>query len=180
MSKANVVGRAVVRTDDAMLAVFDQESPANVAGHYQKALTDSWGTPAEASHAASGAWSEADRRRAEDNFEQYWRHRGGEGAVLVWRPGSGVHRVELRLAEAGTSGRRQVPVAGFLVSARGTTRLRCPSGRIVVSALRELGVASLVPTLTVAAGHYKVSLDRAVGRGAEGFVLTLRACAANN
>ena len=80
----------VVRTDDAMLAVFDQESPANAAGHYEKALAECWGTPAEPSHAAAGAWSEADRRRAEDSFEQYWRHRGAEGAVLVWRPGSGV------------------------------------------------------------------------------------------
>lgn len=148
----------ILEAASPMLGMWDSESPVNKPGLYDQAWDAAW----EFDRDPPGglAWKHEDMEAACERFDQYWNHRQARGEVLVWKPGSGVYRVELRILPP----KPKVKVSktrkeAFLGGQDVESVLRCPSGSIVVGCLKSLGSSGLQAAATVPPGEYRVGLD---------------------
>lgn len=138
---------ALVKCSDAYIAVFDDGSACNRAGHFKESWDKAWDFEKNSPGAFKGATGPGDLEQAGDRFSQYWNHRMSEGEILVWNPGSGVYRVEVRLLAAKP--RRKLSEEKLLA---------CPTGKLLIAGLDELG-GRITAAATVPPGRYRAGLE---------------------
>jgi hypothetical protein len=136
----------LIRTEDCYVGLFDVLSPINVAGIFGRFIT-------EAQHeavAAGPAWA------ALYYFNDRWRDAATRGEIVWWAlVFDGVFRATATVLERPpepTSGLAHPPALMDPTD----HLLTCPSGRIVVASLHELGNPTLEPLLVIAPGTYHV------------------------
>lgn len=142
------------------MALWDRRSPASKPEHYDRSQDEAWKFDRDPGHEPSGAWAPGDLERACGHFDQYWNLRQLAGEILAWNAVSGVYKVELRsLAGAPRKRFSKAQKAAFLAGQDVERILLCPSGELVVGALKDLGRETAKTILRVPPGDYRVGLD---------------------
>ncbi|MBI5884090.1 MAG: hypothetical protein HZB91_13425 [Elusimicrobia bacterium] len=148
----------VVETEGSFLGLWDLASPANKPGHYDQAWDAAWDFNRDPPGALS--WKHEDMETALEGFDSYWSIRQTRGEILVWKTGSRVLKVGLRLLPPQPRKRfRKAQREAFVGLSGAEPVLACPSGRIVVSCLRSLGRPDLKTSVVVRPGEYRVGMD---------------------
>jgi len=136
--EAEPLGDVVLRTEGCYLGIVDAASPSNRGGHWQRAL--------QAAHADSELGS----------FNEYWLRLASEGQLQAWTfLFDGVYKIAFRMGRVP-----HLEGDGFLGAASDGV-LWCPSGRVLVGSLAQLGDVSWQEVLTVRPGRYVCSMKSA-------------------
>ena len=150
----------IVNADGCYLAVLDLESPANREGHYQEGRKLSYDFDGPGSGKWDSGSADLDFKKANDRMEQYWAQQQEKGDILSWVSLSGVYKVSLELItdpdfSAFPSGQRTAFSGGRDIE----WELHCPSGRLAVVSLKELGGPGISAAWTVEPGTYRAGLE---------------------
>ena len=133
-------------TDAALyLGIFDYASPVNKLGEWEVLFHD------------------AERKAGNEQwktlyyFNDYWAKLAKQGHILSWITlFDGVFKAELRLlADNPQIEFKETETEHFLGDGK-ATRLFCPTGKIVVASLGDLGTEIITPLATLESGWYKV------------------------
>jgi len=140
----------LIQTEGCYVGIFDALSPINVAGSFQRFMSEA---DRQAATAQQG-WSTLYR------FNDQWIAATARGEILTW--------IVLFDGVFKTTAKILVPppridptteqVQAFL--GQDYHPLVCPSGRIMVASLNDLGNHSLEPLVVVEPGTYRVALTR--------------------
>ncbi|MBI4679506.1 MAG: hypothetical protein HY748_18185 [Elusimicrobia bacterium] len=149
---------AILEADAPLLGLWDRSSPANKPGHYDEAWDAAWEFDRDPPYGAG--WKHEDMEIACEHLDQYWNHRQARGELMVWKPGSGVYKVELRLLQPKPKTKFSKPQRQAFLVGQGVERiLVCASGDLIVSSLRGLGSREAKVLLRVHPGKYRVGMD---------------------
>jgi hypothetical protein len=144
--ESRVLATKLIKDEALYLGVFDVDSPANTAKQWEnlseKARRD----------AGRKSW------QALFHFNGGWVRLAEKGELLSWITlFDGVFKVELRLLSENPQIAFKESETNFFLGEGKFNRLYCPSGKIAVASLGDLGTDLIIPMAIVEAGCYKAA-----------------------